>query len=153
MTIFSLTSSLTWFLIRTMHVWVLHRLRGRCLAFVLLIIPPFHLAFNVFPFVLCTKLSLPHLLAFGVTHYICANGQLLNVVRTHLFRCSHGGEQTTSHNVVRDAFAFHCEKHRVSCFIWTNPFPSTTFLSIFFSTSWHHAINWWHLHLGWFGHC
>jgi hypothetical protein len=48
---------------------------------------------------------------------------------------------------------FHCKKHKVSCFSWTNPFPSTTFLSIFLLTGWHYVINWWHLHLGWCGHC
>jgi len=48
---------------------------------------------------------------------------------------------------------FHCKKRGVSCFAWTNPFPSTTFLPIFLSTHWHHFINWWHLHHGWCGHC
>ncbi len=42
-----------------------------------------------------------HLLTLGLSHCICE--QPLGM---HLFRCAHGEEKTTSHNVVRDAFAF-----------------------------------------------
>jgi len=35
------------------------------------VIPPFHLAYNVFSFVLHTKLGLPHSLALRVIHWIC----------------------------------------------------------------------------------
>jgi hypothetical protein len=67
-----------------------------------LVVPPFHLASNIFSFALHTKLGLPHFLALEVTHCIC--GQPLNHVGTHFFCCSKGGEQTPSHNVVWNAF-------------------------------------------------
>ncbi len=53
---------------------------------------------------LCTDLDLPHPLAIGFIQCICDYG--LNLVGTHLFHCSHGEEQITSHNDFRDAFAF-----------------------------------------------
>jgi hypothetical protein len=53
--------------------------------------------------VMCTKLGLPHPLAFGLSHYIY--GQPLDPMGIHLLCCVHGGEKITSHNVVWDAFA------------------------------------------------
>jgi len=70
--------------------------------FVCLIVPPFHLPSNVFTYTLHTKLGFPHFLALKVTH--CLYGQPLNVVRTHLFLYSHGGEWNVSHDVVQDTF-------------------------------------------------
>ncbi len=37
-----------------------------------------------------------------MSHYIC--DQLLNLMGIHLFHYAHGGERTTSYNVVRDVF-------------------------------------------------
>ncbi len=51
---------------------------------------------------LWTKLGLSHPLVLGLTHYIC--GHPLNPMGIHLLHCTHGGEKTTSHNVIRDAF-------------------------------------------------
>jgi hypothetical protein len=51
-------------------------------GFVHPIIPHFCLAFEVFSFVLHTKLGLPHPLILKVTHCIC--GQPLDPTRTHL---------------------------------------------------------------------
>ncbi len=53
---------------------------------------------------MCTKLGLPHVLAFGLSHYIYS--QHLDPMRIHLLCCGNGGEKITSHNVVWDAFAF-----------------------------------------------
>jgi hypothetical protein len=50
-----------------------------------------------------TKLGLPHLLTFGLSHYIY--GQPLDLMGIHLFCCAHGGEKKKSHNVISDAFA------------------------------------------------
>jgi hypothetical protein len=62
-----------------------------------------HLASNIFLHdAMCTKLGLPHMLTFGLSHYIY--GQPLDLMGIHLFCCAHGGEKTTSHNVIWDAF-------------------------------------------------
>jgi hypothetical protein len=53
---------------------------------------------------MCTKLGLPHVLPFGLSHYIYS--QHLDPMGIHLFCCDNGGEKITSHNVVWDAFAF-----------------------------------------------
>jgi hypothetical protein len=71
--------------------------------FVLLVIPCFYLPSNVFSSTLSIKLNLPHPLTLGLTHYVC--GEPLDPLGIHLLRCAHGGEKTTSHDVVRDAFA------------------------------------------------
>ncbi len=80
-----------------------------------LIIPPFHLAYNVFSFVLHTKLGLHHSLTLRVIHWIC--GQPLHLVRTHLFYCSHGAEWIASHDTIQNAFASIVKNARfhVSC--------------------------------------
>jgi hypothetical protein len=44
-------------------------------------------------------------------------------------------------------FWFHHEKHKVSCFAWTNTCPSTNFFLVFSLIGWHHVINLWHPHL------
>ncbi len=49
-----------------------------------------------------TKLGVPHLLIFGLSHYIY--GQPLDLMGIHLFCFAHGGEKMTSHNVIWDAF-------------------------------------------------
>jgi hypothetical protein len=50
-------------------------------------------------------------------------------------------------------FYIHHERHGVSCFVWANSCPSTTFPSIFLLTTLHGVINWWHLHNGQCDHC
>ncbi len=74
---------------------------GYLLAFV---IPCFHLLSNVFSSTMLTKLSLPHPLILGLTHYISC-GELLDPLGIHLFQCAYGGERIASHDAVWDAFA------------------------------------------------
>jgi hypothetical protein len=62
----------------------------------------FRLLLNVFFTVVRTKLGFSHLLVLEVLHYICS--QPLDPIGIHLFRCAHGGERTTLHNVVQDTF-------------------------------------------------
>jgi hypothetical protein len=38
-------------------------------------------------------------------------------------------------------FHLHCKKCRISCFVWANPCPSTTFNSIFLSMNWHCVMS------------
>jgi hypothetical protein len=78
--------------------------RTNAWIFVHLVIPPFHIASNVFPYVLCTKLGLPHPLVLRVIH--CIGGQTLNLTWNHHLCCSHGGEWITSHDIIWNAFAF-----------------------------------------------
>jgi len=61
------------------------------------------------------KLGFPHSLALGLTH--CIYGQLLNPMEIHLFYCTHGGERTTSHDVVWDLFASIARDARFH-FLW-----------------------------------
>lgn len=70
--------------------------------FVRLFVSFSHLPSNVFTFTLHIKLGFPHPLTVRVTHYLY--GQPLNVVRTHLFFCRHGGEWIVPHDVVQNAF-------------------------------------------------
>jgi len=67
------------------------------------IISCFHFPSNVFSYMLQTKLTLPHPLDLGMTHYIY--GQPLNPMGIYLLCCAHGGERITSHDVIYDAFA------------------------------------------------
>lgn len=78
------------------------------------IIPYFCSAFDVFSFMLHTRLGLRGLV-FGLIYCIC--GPPLDPTRTHLFRCSHGWEWITSHNAIRDVFASIMRNARfhVSC--------------------------------------
>jgi hypothetical protein len=58
---------------------ILHEFRGTSAwDFVYPVIPSFYLALDVFSFVLCTKLDLPHLLTFRLIHCIC--GQPLDLI-------------------------------------------------------------------------
>lgn len=89
--------------------------------FVHLVIPCFHFPLNVFSFALRTKLSLPHPLALSLTH--CIYDQPLDPMGIHLFHYAHGGEKTTSHDVVQDAFisivrymAFHVWRDQTTFF-------------------------------------
>jgi len=89
--------------------------------FVHLVIPCFHFPLNVFSFALWTKLSLPHPLALSLTH--CIYDQPLDPMGIHLFHYAHGGEKTTSHDVVQDAFisivrymAFHVWRDQTTFF-------------------------------------
>lgn len=115
-------------------------------------IQPFHLPFDVFSFALCIRLSLPHPLDLKVTHCIC--GEPLNVLGTHLSSCSHGGEWTTSHDAIQNAFVSIAKK-KGFLFHINKPMstPPPLFPLILSLTSWHHLINWWHSHLGGHGHC
>jgi hypothetical protein len=70
-------------------------------------IQPFCLPFDVFSFALCIRLGLPHPLAFNVTLHMW---RPLNVLRTHFSGCSHGGEWSSSHDVIRNAFAYIVKK-------------------------------------------
>ncbi len=49
-----------------------------------------------------TRLSLPHILALGLTHCIC--GQSLDPTGIHLFHYTHGGKRTSSHDAIQNAF-------------------------------------------------
>jgi hypothetical protein len=62
----------------------------------------FRLASNVFSIALHTKLGLSHPLVLWVSHYIC--NQPLDLMGFHLLCYIHGGERTTSHDVVWNAF-------------------------------------------------
>jgi hypothetical protein len=52
----------------------------------------------------------------------------------HLFRYTHGGEMTISHDVVRDAFAFIAKDVKFHVLQKQTHVLSTTFPSIFLST-------------------
>jgi hypothetical protein len=71
--------------------------------YVHLVIPCFHLPFDVFSSALWIKLGLPNPLAFNLTH--CIFYQLLDSMGIHLLYCAHGGEKTTSHDVIQNTFA------------------------------------------------
>ncbi len=88
------------------------------------VIPYLCLVFDVFSFVLHTRLGLLGLV-FELIHYIC--GRPLDPTRIHLFRCSHGGEWIASHNVTRDVFTsivrnarFHVSKLMSFCHLHFN---------------------------------
>jgi len=68
-----------------------------------LVIPCFLLLLDVFSSMLWTELGLPRLLVIGLTHYIC--DQPIDPMEIQLLHRAHGGERTTSHDVVQDAFA------------------------------------------------
>jgi hypothetical protein len=109
--------------------------------FVHLVILSFHLALDVFYFVSCIRLGLPHPLTLKLIHYIC--GQPLNLVGTHLLCCSHGGEWIASHNVVQNVFTsivkdtwFHVSK----------PMSFYYPLFNFFTNGLTSCNSWWHPH-------
>jgi hypothetical protein len=94
------------------------------------IIPCFCLPSNIFPFMLDIKLGLPRPLVLGPTH--CIFNQSLNPIGIHLFCCAHGGEEITSHEVVRNVFAsivknvgFHVLRE------WTHILPLSSLQSSF----------------------
>jgi hypothetical protein len=88
---------------------------SRCMSFCSLGHPFFNLAFDVFPYVLCTRLDLLHPLILELIHYIC--DYPLDLVGTHLFPCSHGGEWITFHDAIWNAFIYITKDMRfhVSC--------------------------------------
>jgi hypothetical protein len=57
---------------------------------------------DVFSIALCIRLGLFHLLILGVLHCIC--NQLLDPMRINFFRCAHGGERITLHDIMQDTF-------------------------------------------------
>ncbi len=78
---------------------------GPCVATWLLTHPIIHffcLLLNVLFTVMRIKFSFSHLLFVEVLHYICS--QPLDPMGIHLFRCMHGGEKITLHDVVRNTF-------------------------------------------------
>ncbi len=97
------TSFLTCLWIHIKHTWGLVQKPsvGAWLS-ICLVIPCFFLPLDVFSFILWTELGLPQLLVIGLTHYIC--DQPIDPMEIHLLHRVHGGERTTSHDVVRDAF-------------------------------------------------
>lgn len=87
--------------------------RASAWLFVRIVIPPLCLPFDVFSFSLRTRSSLPHPLAFKVTHCIC--GQPLNLVGTHLL---HNGELTYIPWCDSKCLHLHCKRCKVSCFMF-----------------------------------
>jgi len=110
-------------------------------SFVHLAILCFHLALDVFSFVLWTKLGLPHPLVLSLTH--CIYSQLWNPMGIHLLHYAHGGKRTC----YLGCFCVHCEKCKVSHLAKANPCSYVAFSSIFSLVGWHCSINWWHLHI------
>jgi hypothetical protein len=104
-----------------------------------------------FPSTMHTKLGLPHSLALGLSHCIC--GQPLNPMGFHFFPCTHGGERTTSHDVMKDAFASIARDASLHVsYEQTHVLLPPTFQSshwpvniVFFS--------WWHSHISQCHHC
>jgi hypothetical protein len=116
--------------------------------FVHLVILSFHLALDVFCFVLCIRLGLPRPLTLRLIHYIC--DQPLNLVGTHLLCCSHGGEWIISHNVIQDVFTsivkdtwFHVSKPMFFYYSLFNFFPNGLIS----------CNSWWHSHFNQCCHC
>ncbi len=96
------TSFLTCFYLYQVRLKSCVRLGTRAWLFARLVIPCFHLPSNIFSSLLWTKLSLPHTLTLGLTHYI--RGQSLNPTGIHFLCCAHGGERIASHDAIRDFF-------------------------------------------------
>jgi hypothetical protein len=124
-------------------------LKANAWLFVCLGVSLFHLPSNVFTSTLHIRLGFPCPLTLKVTH--CLYGQALNVVKSHLLICSHGGEWIASHDVVQNAFVsiakdirFHVSHEQTHVL----PSPSLVFLSM----CWHYLLNWWHLHFSGCGH-
>jgi hypothetical protein len=113
-------------------------LGARAWLFVHSIIPPFCLPFNVFLFYIVHQIRPPHPLILRVAHYIY--GRPLNLAGTHFFVVPMVGIDDIP-QCDSKCFCFHCGKRRVSCFMWTNPCPSTPFPSIFLSIGSHRVIN------------
>jgi len=67
------------------------------------IIPSFRMAFDIFSSSLCTKLGLLHPTTCCLFRCICNHA--INLIAIHLFHCVHGGEHTTTHDVIRNFFA------------------------------------------------
>ncbi len=63
----------------------------------------FRLILEVFFTMLRIQCGFPHPLNLSLSHCTC--GQPLDLMGIHLFRCTHGGERTTCHDVVQDVFA------------------------------------------------
>jgi hypothetical protein len=80
------------------------RLGAGAWLFICLMIPFYWLASKTFSIALRICLGLPHPLVLGFSHCIC--GQLLDPIGIHLLHCAHGGERTTSHDVMWDAFVY-----------------------------------------------
>jgi hypothetical protein len=72
----------------------------------LVICLPYHAmlsyAFKCFLLNIVDQVTPPHPLILSLTHYI--RGEMLDPLGIHLFWCAHGGERTTSHDVVQDVF-------------------------------------------------
>jgi hypothetical protein len=104
--IFYLPSNLHWGLLKScvelgVSIWLLTRV----------IILFFHLALDVLSTMLHTRLGLSHPLVLGVSHYVC--NMCLDPMGIHLLCCTHGGERTTLHVVMWDAFEAIVENMRI----------------------------------------
>jgi len=127
--IFSLASSLPRLPIyNTKHLKSYANLRMNALIFVHSVILPFHIASNVFPYALCTKLDLPHPLILRVIH--CIGDQTLDLTMNHLLLFPWWRMNCIPWCHLK-CLCLHREKHRASCFKWANLCPSTTSLKSF----------------------
>jgi hypothetical protein len=88
---------------------------GKCMTFCSFGHLFLNFTFDVFSYLLCTRLDLPHLLILEFIHYIC--DKPLDLLGTHLFFCSHGGEWIAFHDAISNAFIFIMKDVRfhVSC--------------------------------------
>jgi hypothetical protein len=102
------------------------------------------LALNVFSFALCTRLGRLHPLVFGLIH--CIYDQPLDPKGPTFFVVHMVGTKYIPQCHL-GCLHFQCERCEVPCFVWKGSCPFATLLSIFLPMGWHHAINWWHLHL------
>jgi hypothetical protein len=101
------------------------------------IIPPFSLTFDIFSFALCTKLDLPHPLTLKVTHYIVISPEILQ--GPTFFIAPMAGSKL--HPTIWFEMFSPCKKRMISCFMWTNPYSSTTFLWVSLSMGSHHCYQ------------
>jgi hypothetical protein len=124
---------------------VLCKVKCGCLVVNLLSHQFFCLVSNVFSTALHTKLSLFHPLIFKVSHYIC--NQPLDLMGIHLFCYTHGGERTTSHDVVWNVFVANA-KMRDFTSHKSKPMSFAPSHVTFMPSNWHHAINQWCLYIG-----
>jgi hypothetical protein len=60
------------------------------------------MAFGIFSLALCTRLNLPHSIARNFSQCIC--GQAIDLTWIHLLCCVHGGERTTTHDIIWNSF-------------------------------------------------
>lgn len=143
--------SLKWFLIHIAHISGPMHLKGRCMVFY----SPRHSNFlyKLQNFLLCIahQLGPPSSFSFWFDSLHLWLAPRSNQGLTFFLTPMVGnGLHTQCH---LGCLYIHHERHGVSCFVWANSCLSTTFPSVFLSTSWRGVINWWHLHNGQCDHC